>query len=376
MSKRRGNHEGSVFQRQDGRWAASITPPNGRRKTYYGKTRQEVVRLLQQAQKAILDGLPLTGERLTLGAFLETWLEDTARPSLRPRTFESYAMIVRQHLSPALGAVRLARLTPDMVQKYMKEKRESGLSARTVQYHHAILRRALVMAERWGLVGRNVARLVTPPTVQRDEVRPPTVDQARAFIAVLERERLRALYLIALSLGLRQGEILGLCWEDVDLEDGTLSVRHSLQRYGHAYHLDNPKTRKSRRTLPLPGSLVVELRAHKARQLQERLLLGQEWRDQWDLVFTTEYGAPLCRYVVAHRFQRLLERMELPSWRFHDLRHAAATFMLAMGVGLRTVMEVLGHSRITTTADVYGHVSQEIQRDATERVAEALFQGV
>jgi integrase len=273
-----------------------------------------------------------------------------------------------------LGNVRLARLTPDIVQKYMKDKRESGLSARTVQYHHAVLRRGLCMAERWDLVGRNVARLVTPPTVRREEVRPPTVDQARWFMEVLGNDRLRALYVVALSLGLRQGEILGLRWEDVDLEEELLTVRRSLQRYDNGYHLDETKTRKSRRTLPIPSSLVKELRTHRVRQLQERLLAGSRWEgDTWRLLFTTEIGGPLNRFVVANRFHRLLEKAELPRWRFHDLRHAAATFMLAMGVGLRTVMEVLGHSRITTTADVYGHVSQEIQRDAIERVAEALF---
>lgn len=355
MTKRRGNREGSIYQRADGRWEARVSLPSGRRRAFYGKTRQAVVRRLQEAQKALLEGRPLTGERLTLTAFLARWLEDTAKPSLRPRTFDSYAMIVRQHLAPALGAVRLARLTPDMVQRYMNEKRESGLSATTVKYHHAILRRALTVAERRSLVPRNVAKLVTPLKVEQQEIHPPTVEQARWFMAVLEGERLRALYLVALSLGLRQGEILGLRWGDVNLEEGTLTVRHSLQRYGAAYHLDEPKTRKSRRTLPLPGFLVAELRAHMVRQLQERLLAGSAWTgDAWGLVFTTEFGDPFGGTAVTRRFQRLLEKAELPRWRFHDLRHAAATFMLAKGVGLRPAWRswgtALSPSRPTPTA--------------------------
>jgi integrase len=285
-------------------------------------------------------------------------------------------MIVRQHLSPAIGKVRLADLTPDQVQSYLNKESESGLSARTVQYHHAVLRRGLVMAERRGLVARNVAKLVSPPAVRREEVRPPNVDQAREFIGILGGERQRALYLVALCLGLRQSEILGLTWEDVDLDQGTLTVRHSLQRYAAAYHLDAPKTLKSRRTLPLPGFLVGELRSHRVSQNGERLLLGQEWRDQWGLVFTNDWGDPMGGTAVTRHFQGLLDKAELPRWRFHDLRHAAATFMLARGVSLHTVKEVLGHSTIAMTANVYGHVAPEVQRDATEQVAAALMERV
>ena len=223
---------------------------------------------------------------------------------------------------------------------------------------------------------RNVAKLVSPPTVRREEVRPPTVDQARVFIGVLGGERLRALYLTAICLGLRQGEILGLAWEDVDLDQGRLTVHHSLQRYGHAYHLDDPKTLKSRRSVPLPSFLVDELRAHRAQQAQERLLLGPEWRDQWGLVFTSEWGDPLGGTAVTRYFQGLLDKAELPRWRFHDLRHASATFMLARGVSLHTVMLLLGHSTIAMTVNVYGHVAPEVQRDATEQVVAALIEGV
>jgi integrase len=371
---RRGNKEGSIYRRGDGRWAATVTGQEGKRKTYYAKSRAEVGSKLLAAQRALSDGLPLGREHLTLGRFLEDWLENSARPALRPRTFDSYRMIVRQHLEPALGNIRLVRLTPEAVQRYLKDKQESGLSARTVQYHHAVLRRALVQAERWGRVARNVAKLVSPPRVIRPEVRPPTVEQAQAFLRGVRGDRLQAIYAVALGLGLRQGEVLGLTWPDIDLDARTLSIRQTLQRYERAYHLDEPKTLRSRRTVALPPAIVEALKAHRIQQLKERLAAGASWKgDEWHLVFTTEMGEPLCGNVVTHHFQETLDRLELPRWRFHDCRHAAATFMLAQGVPLRVAMEILGHSNITVTANTYSHVLPQLQREATEKVGAALF---
>jgi integrase len=278
-------------------------------------------------------------------------------------------MIVGLHLAPELGRTPLVKLTPEAVQRYMNRKQEAGLSARTVQYHHAVLRRALNQAERWGLVPRNVARLASPPRVQRPEVRPLTAEQARTFLAATKGDRLAPLYALALGLGLRQGELLGVTWDDVDLEVGTLAVRRTLQRYGGAYHLDEPKTERSRRTIPLPAGLTGVLRAHRARQLEERLRAGPEWEgDAWRLVFATERGEPLSPCQLTRRFQAALRAAGLPRQRFHDMRHAAASFMLSQGVPLRVAMEVLGHSQIAVTANTYSHVMPEIQRDAMERV--------
>jgi integrase len=377
---RRGNSEGSIYQRADGRWAASIDLGYGngrrRRKAFYGATRREVAEKLTAALRARQQGLPVVGERLTLAAFLARWLEDSARPTLRPRTFASYKMIVDYHLAPALGRVALARLTPDAVQRYLNDKGASGLSSRTLQYHHAVLRRALNQAERWGLVPRNVARLVSPPRVEHPEPQPLTPEQARAFLAAVSEDRLAALYALALGLGARQGELLGLTWADIDLADRTVSIRHTLQRYDGEWHLDPPKTERSRRTIALPASLVEMLRAHRSRQLEERLRAGAAWQGSaWgDLVFANEIGEPLSGSQLTRDFQAVLAALCLPRQRFHDLRHAAATFMLSEGVSLRTTMELLGHSTIAVTANTYSHVLPELQRDATERVSALLAQ--
>jgi integrase len=371
--KRRGKGEGAIFQRGgDGRWVATLTLEGGgkrQRKSFYGRTRAEVAKRLTAALKAQQDNLAIPSERQMVGAFLDAWLNDVATQGLRPRTLASYRMIARLHLNPELGRIPLARLSPSDVQRYMTKMRASGLSTRTVQYHHAVLRRALQDAERWGKVSRNVARLVSPPRVERPEIRPLTAEQARVLVDAISADRHAALYLMALGLGLRQGELLGLQWTDVDLEAGTVSVNHTLQRYGRGYHLDPPKTDRSHRTVALSASLVQQLKAHRTLQLAERVHAGPAWQgEEWNLVFCTEAGIPCYGSHLTRRFQSLLKSLGLPRQRFHDLRHAAATFMLAQGVDLRVVMEVLGHSQIGTTANTYAHVRVEATRAAVEQV--------
>ncbi|MDA1258030.1 MAG: site-specific integrase [Chloroflexi bacterium] len=377
-SKRRGDGEGSVFRRQDGRWVASISLgyENGkrRRKAFYADTRREVIAKKTAALRSIQQGEPLSDDSVTVGGFLTRWLNDSAKPTLRPRSFASYEMIVRRHLVPVLGASRLAKLRPAAVQAYMNAKLETGLSARSVQYHHAVLRRALNQAVRWGIVTRNVASLVSPPRVIRPEVRPLTPEQARSFLDAAAGDPMEHLYALALALGLRQGEALGLVWDDIDLDAGTLSVRRTLQRYGGAYHLDEPKTVRSRRTIGMPVQLVTVLRDRRRRQLEDRVKAGPIWNgDDWDLVFTNEIGEPLYGGTVTRRFQALLKSSGLPRQKFHDLRHATASFMLAQMVPMRVVMEVLGHSQIHVTMDTYAHVMPDLQRDATERVSATIF---
>jgi integrase len=370
---RRGKNEGSIYKRRDGRWTATITTGReaGRRRrhSFYGKTRAEVAAKLATALRNQQSRLRFPDERLTVTAFLTYWLKESAAQTLRPRTLVSYRLIVEKHLTPILGMHRLVKLAPEHIQTYINCKLMAGLSPRTCQYHHAVLRRALSQAERWGKVERNVARLVSPPRVNRPEVRPLTPEQARKLLTSISEDRYAPLYVAAIALGLRQGELLGLSWDDVDLEGESLSVRRTLQHYDGAYHLDAPKTAKSTRTLGLTPYLVQLLRAHRQQQLEERRLLGPIWKgEEWNLVFCTEDGNPLSGITLTRRFQRLLKRLDLPRQRFHDLRHAAASFMLAQGVDLRTVMEVLGHSQIHTTANTYAHVRLEATRAAVERV--------
>jgi integrase len=364
---KRGNAEGSVYRRKDGRWVAAVRPIDGPRVYRYAKTRAEAAAKLTLALKAASDGLPMPPERQTVGAFLLEWLQTTAKPGVRPATYLSYAGLVRVHLVPELGRISLNRLTPQHVQAMMNRKLEAGLSPRRVDYIRAVLRRALNDALRWGLVARNVATLARRPKQERYEIRPLDPAQARAFLEAVRGDRLEALYSVALAVGLRQGEALGLRWEDVDLGAGVIHVRKSLQRIDGRFQLLDPKSSRSRRTISLPAVVIDALRAHRDRQLAEKSLAGDHWTDL-GLVFTTPLGRPLDGSTVTHAFQRHLERAGLPRQRFHDLRHACASLLLAQGVNPRVVMEVLGHSQITLTLDTYSHVLPTLQADAAARM--------
>ncbi len=375
--RKRGQNEGGCYQRKDGRWEATITVAvvdgKPRRKSYYGRTKAEAMAAMRAAQRERDAGLPVDVPRQTVAQFLDRWLADVVKPSVAPKTYSSYAETVRVHIKPALGHHRLPKLSPQQVQELLSAKSAAGLSPRTVGYIRTVLRIALNRAVKWGVVARNVAALTDPPRGVRTERSPLTPEQARALLAAAEGDRLEALYRVAVALGLRLGEALGLRWEDVDLDAGALRVRFALQRIDGKLALKAPKTEKSRRALTMPPSLVAALRAHRVRQLEERLVAGSRWVDS-GLVFTNTIGGPLEPSNVLKGFKRLLASAGLPDQRFHDLRHCAASLMLAQGVPMRVVMDVLGHSQMATTADLYSHVMPAAHREvagAMDRILSA-----
>jgi integrase len=362
---KRGNGEGSVTQLADGRWQARVSE-GGRRKAYYGRTREEAAGKLVDAMADARKGLPLPNERRTLGDFLEQWLEDSVKSRLRPNTLHGYSVNVRRHIIPALGKVPLARLTPQQVQRLLNDLRKDGKSARTVQYVHATLRAGLQQALRWGQVQRNVATLVNAPRVERPEIQPLSPEATQRLLGALRGDRLEALYTVALALGLRQGEALGLRWADIDFDARTMRVRCQLQRINGKLELVDVKTARGRRTIDLPDELLDTLRTHRVRQLEERIAAAT-WAES-DLIFTTAIGTPLDRHNVTRYFQRILAQAGLPRQRFHDLRHLCASLLLAQGVPARVVMEILGHSGIQITLDTYAHVMPTMRRDAADRM--------
>ncbi len=374
MAKRRGHNEGTVRQRSDGRWEAMISLPGRKRRSLYGKTRKEAQDKLRGALRDVDLGLDLVAGRQTVEQFMIRWLEDVARPKLRPSTLKSYESYVRLHIIPTLGHHRLTKLTPQDVQTFLNAKSATGLSPRTVQYIRAILRRALGQAVKWGLVGRNVAALVDPPRSVRKLVEPLSADHARAFIAATASDRLGPLFHVAIASGLRQGELFGLRWQDVDLNAGTLTVRHAMQRVNGKPTFVEPKTALSQRTVTLPASAVAALRAQRTCQIENRLLAGSRWQD-WGLVFSSTIGTPLEPSNVGHRLHKLLEGAGLPRQRFHDLRHCAASLLLAGGVAPRTIMGILGHSQIGLTMNTYAHLSPGLERDAAAALGAILAAG-
>jgi integrase len=366
VGSRRGHGEGSIYQREsDGRWVTAIDLGyvNGKRKrtTIYGRTRREVAEKLAQALRDQQQGLLVPAKRQTVGEFLDSWLE-ARKPALRPKTHVSYAGIVAIHLKPAIGHHQLAKLTPQHVQRMLNDKLASGLSPRSVQYLRDVLRNALGQAVRWNLMPRNVAALVEPPRVPQYEMRFLTPEQARRLLDHAKGDRLEALYTVALALGLRQGEALGLRWRDIDFTAGTLRVHKALQRVEGRLQLVDPKTLRSRRTLAMPATVSAALAAHRRRQARERALAGDRW-DEREFVFTTSRGGPLDGRNVTRSFKRLLAAAELPDLRWHDLRHSCASLLLAQGVPYRVIMDVLGHSQISQTMR-YSHVLPELSAEA------------
>jgi integrase len=278
-----------------------------------------------------------------------------------------------QHIRPALGSIRLDKLSPTDVRHLVERKAESGLSAQSVRLMHALIRNVLTDAEREELVHRNVAKLVRPPHVARDEVRVLAVEDARRLVGSIRGDRFEALWVCALTLGMRKGELLGLRWSDIDFGNSTLTIRQALQRVGGRLVLVEPKTALSRRTLPVPPPTLAALRAHRARQRSDQLAAGGAWQDS-GLVFVTHMGGPLEPTNVNRAWYAVRSRAQLGSLRLHDLRHSCASFLLAAGASPRTVMKTLGHSQIGLTMNTYTHVLPEIEREAIDAAAKVIFE--
>jgi integrase len=382
-AKRRGNHEGSLTKRADGRWMARITigrdPATGklRRLCLYGRTRQEIATQLARALSDVGHGSFVAPHKLTVGEWLDVWLRDYKQPSIRPVTLDSYANMIRIHLKPALGQIPLQALRPDQVQRFYNDKREAGLSARTVRYLHTILHSALKQAMKNQLVVRNVSEATTLPGGKTRIMHPFTLGQVQQFLDGVREDRLFAAFFLEIGTSLRRGELLGVRWRDVDLEAGVVHVRQTLVRVGNhdATAIDRktrlifqePKTEQSRRTIPIPAAIIDQLKRHKARQAQEKFLMGEAYEEH-GLVFCQANGQPIDPRNFTRHFERLLQQAELPHIRFHDTRHTFATLMLELGEAPKVVQSMLGHTKISTTLDIYSHVSLDLERQAAAKL--------
>lgn len=376
MPKRRGHGEGSIFRAKDGRWVGELflgrdTAGKKKVKRIYGRTRAEVAASLTKALRDRQQGLLPDPSRQTVAQFLDAWLDDVVEVSARPNTLTSYRGALK-HVSAAIGNIQLQKLTPQHIQRLLRERQAAGM-ARTAALILAVLRKACSQAVKWGLLARNPCDGVERPKIVRKEFRALNPEEAQRLIRASEGERLGALFVLAVTCGLRLGELLGLRWRDVDLDAGTLTVRQQLQWVAtdgkrREPDFSEPKSKKSRRTIALPTAALGALKSHRARQAEERLRLGEAWQD-YDLVFTTEVGTPLSPSNVRNRaFLPLLQRAGLPRVRIHDLRHSAASLLIGAGESLKTVQEMLGHSSISLTADVYGHIGLAQQKAAAARM--------
>jgi len=355
MARRRGNGEGSITRRKDGRWEARYTS-GAKRKTIYGKTRSEVAEKLAKAVVDRTGGLTYDAGSMTVAEYPQGWLTDAVRDTVRQRTYERYEQIVRVHLIPAWPRMKLKKLTPADVRRLYQEKLDSGLAPRTVQYIHSTLHKALKQAVADGLIPRNVAAAVKAPRPKKKEIRPLSPEQVCTLLEAARSDRFEALYVLAVHCGLREGELLGLKWEDLDLEAGTLAVRRTLSetRTGHLF--EAPKNGKGR-NIKLTAGAVEALKRHRKRQLEERMRLARLWEDH-GLVFPNQVGKTMnASNLTSRSFKPILERAGLPhSVRLHDLRHTCATVLLSRNVHPKFVQELLGHANIAITLNTYSHV--------------------
>jgi integrase len=357
---KRGNGEGSIGRRKSGGWCAQYTvyTSEGRkRRTLYGKTRQEVAAKLSKALADREGGLTFDAGAMTVGEYLARWLSHSVRDTVSQKTYERYESIVRVHLSPALGSIKLKALTPDHVRHLYREKLDSELAPRSVLHIHRTLSKALKQATNDGLIPRNAAASVKPPQARREEMQPLSTDQVRTFLDTVKGDRLEALYVLAVTSGLRQGELLALKWEDVDLEgtNPTLEVRRSLSETRGRRSFVTPKSGRGRH-LRLSRRAMSALRVHRKRQLEERVRKAGLWEDH-GLIFPSEVGTPMSGRNLYRAFKIRVKRASLPqTLRFHDLRHTCATLLLRQGINPKFVQELLGHADISLTLNTYSHV--------------------
>lgn len=361
---KRGQNDGSARERPNGRWEwrASI---GGEQRSFYGATRDEARALADTAVSEHAAGVRTNAGKERIEDYLRRWL---LAADIRPKTRAGYHTYITQHLNPGIGRTRLADLTADQVQRLVAAKRAT-LAPASIRQMHAILRKALNDAVDDGLISKNPALRARLPRVPHVEIAALSEYDAQALLAALRGDRLEALYTVALAMGLRLGEALGLWWECVDLANRTITVKRQLQRVGGEWLFTEPKSPQSRRTLPIPAAAVPVLQRHWEAQQRE------QYRDPHPapLVFRSAAGQPLHSASVTHHFQRAtLLKAGLGHMRFHDLRHGCATLLIARGVHPRVVMEILGHSQISLAMNTYGHVGRAVQRAAMDEMDAAL----
>jgi integrase len=371
---RRGNGEGSISRRKDGRWMGRYTVHTAegpKQRAVYAATRTVAAEQLTKAMADSNGGLVFDEDNATVREYLERWLEDSVRGSVRGSTFESYRRQARRYLIPALGRVKLRKLTHVHVQHLYREMQDRGLSARTVQYTHAVLHRALKQPRRWNMVPLNVAEAVDVPKVEREDMRPLDARQTKQLLGAAQDagDTLEALWVLAVHTGMRPGELLALKWEDVDIEAASLQVKRTLSTTGE---FTAPKTKRSRRRIDLGPACVSALKEHRKAQLEKRLKRAGPWQDH-GLVFPSSVGTPLSHRNVVRAFKGALKRAGLPeATRLYDLRHTCATLMLSRNVHAKYVQELLGHASIALTLDTYSHVLPGMDGGIATAVEDAL----
>ncbi len=356
MPKRRAKGEGSIFQDKHGYWTGAIVMPDGKSKRKRSKTQRVVRDWLLEQRGAVRDNQWVASEKTTLGEFIARYVRDVATHSLRPKTLQNWAGLIRTHIQPGLGSIKLSKLRPEQLQAFYTSKLEAGLSRGYVRCIHSIIHKCLDQAVKWGLVVRNVADLASPPPAKKSTI-PNTwsIDELRKFLVAVKDHPRFAIFLMAASMGLREGELIGLHWEDIDWTAGTIHISRSAQVLrGKGVVLAEPKTERGRRTVTMTDLVTDALR---------KLYNGQS-----GLIFRTRNNLPINARYLTRLFHSVSQAAGVKVIRFHDLRHTCATLLLSQNVHPKVVQEILGHSKVSLTLDTYSHVIPSMQSDAAQKM--------
>ncbi len=370
MAKRRGNKEGCVVQRSKNSWRCQVSI-GGTRFSHTAPTRKECQEWLKKITSEAEMGLDYKGAQQTFEEFLETWLANI-RTSVRPVTFYQYQMTCKRYILPTLGQIKLNQVKPGLIQKLYAEKLQSGLGARTVEIIHSVLHRAFVQAVKLEILGRNPVDATTPPKVEEKEMRFFDESQVSLFLLAARGDKNEIVYHLAIATGMRQSELLGLKWSDLDWQKKTITIQRQLKRLfrGEGY-FSPPKTRNGRRSVMLGDVTLAKLREQWERLKVLRQMAGSLWQEN-DLIFPSSIGTPKNQSNLYREFKELIRQSGLPDIRFHDLRHTAATLLLNHGVPPIVVSRRLGHYKVSMTLDIYGHLMPEIQDTAAKLIDELI----
>ena len=353
---KRGNGEGTVFQRSDGRWVTKLTLHDGRRKEFYGRTREEAVAKLDAAKAALRAGQTLPSERITVGSYAATWLS-MKRSTVRYKTYSNWECLLRLHVVPHIGRLQVGHLTPIHLQQLYSTLVRQGLNSTTVNTVHRAIKNMLRNAERMDVVPRCVADLVQAPPVKRRDMLILTKAQAQTLLAVAEGHRLGAFFELSLMSGARVSELMALRWDDVSFERQEMRIRVAMQRTETGVHAGEPKTQAGVRAVPLDDKMLDSLRRHRVAMAEEAMALGVGWRNDAGLVFVGRGGTQLSDSNLRQRtFKPLVQQAGLPAaLRLHDLRHFFASYNLSRGVPVTVVSKVMGHASPAVTHAIYAH---------------------
>ena len=369
MSKRNTKGNGSVRQRENGTWEARCTI-NGKRKSFYGEKQSDVLKAMRAALKDSDDGVYFEPQRMTVGSWLDIWLEEYVAPSVKPLTYSTYKYKASTHIKPALGKIKLSKLNPTQIQAFYNKMLEDGFSPKTIKDVHGIVRKSLDQALKLRYIGINPADACTLPKVIKKELKPLAEDEMLALLHQIDDgEPLKDLFVVALFTGMRRGEICGLPWSAVNLREGTITVKQQIcsNEETGGYYIASTKNEKVR-VLTVAPFIVETLRKVKAKQTADHLRMGLAWKNEYDLVFTNPEGHYINPSTAYKHFKKQAAKIGRPDARFHDLRHTYAVTALQEGDDVKTLQQNLGHATSSFTLDVYGHVSEKMKQESANRM--------